>query len=138
MSTKLIDLQTFLPYPDLKQSAMCLDWQRLNKQRLESMQIVDTLRCGSKWKSHPAVRMWAGYELALETYMNCCIQEWIRRGYRNNMKLANVPTKVQLPPWFGNPTFHSSHRSNLLRKYPEWYGKYGWTESPDLPYFWPV
>jgi hypothetical protein len=31
-----------------------------------------------------------------------------------------------------------SHRSNLLRKDPVFYGQYGWNVPPDLPYFWPV
>ena len=33
---------------------------------------------------------------------------------------------------------HASHRSNLLRKDPEFYGKYGWTEPDNLEYIWPV
>lgn len=33
---------------------------------------------------------------------------------------------------------HASHRSNLLRKEPEYYTQFGWTEPPDLPYVWPV
>ena len=26
----------------------------------------------------------------------------------------------------------------LLRKDPDYYGRFGWSEPPDLPYFWPV
>jgi hypothetical protein len=33
---------------------------------------------------------------------------------------------------------HDSHRSNLLRKDPQWYGQFGWTVPDDLPYVWPV
>jgi hypothetical protein len=43
-----------------------------------------------------------------------------------------------MPPWWGDPAFHASHRSNLLRKDPVWYGQFGWAEPPDLPYVWPV
>ena len=32
-------MQTFLPYPDFKKSAKCLDYKRLGKQRCESWQI---------------------------------------------------------------------------------------------------
>ena len=42
-----------------------------------------------------------------------------------------------LPPWFGDEAFHRSHRSNLLRKEPQWYGQFGWTEPADLAYEWP-
>lgn len=29
-------MQTFLPYPDFKKSAQCLDYRRLGKQRVDS------------------------------------------------------------------------------------------------------
>jgi hypothetical protein len=28
--------------------------------------------------------------------------------------------------------------SNLIRKNPQHYSQYGWTEPQDLPYIWPV
>jgi hypothetical protein len=49
-----------------------------------------------------------------------------------------VNKSFSYPDWFGNKEFHASHRSNLLRKDPEFYGKYGWTEPHDLPYIWPL
>ena len=30
--------------------------------------------------------MWDGYENALKQYLNECIDEWVSRGYNNNMK----------------------------------------------------
>jgi hypothetical protein len=42
------------------------------------------------------------------------------------------------PSWLGDPQFHAAHRSNLLRKDPEYYGKFGWTEPDDLEYPWPL
>ena len=44
---------------------------------------------------------------------------------------------IVLPKWMGDETFHASHRSNLLKKDPEFYGKFGWTEATDLDYLWP-
>jgi hypothetical protein len=43
-----------------------------------------------------------------------------------------------MPFWINDERLFSSHRSNLLRKDQEWYGKFGWKEGPDLPYFWPT
>lgn len=130
-------MQTFLPYADFSESVKCLDYRRLGKQRVEAMQILNALKDPNYgWQNHPAVKMWRGYEGALKAYMNICIKEWLRRGYKNNMELARVPKSVKYPPWFGNEKFHASHRSNLLRKDPEWYGQFGWLESPDLPYVW--
>lgn len=131
-------MQTFLPYPSFIKSAECLDYRRLGKQRVEAKQILDTLKYGSRWKNHPAVKMWEGYEEALALYHDIIISEWIRRGYNNNMQY-NWGYSIQtiMPHWFGNYDFHASHRSNLLRKNYEFYSKYGWKEPDTLDYVWP-
>jgi len=130
-------MQTFLPYPSFEKTVACLDWRRLGKQRVEAYQILNVLRGQSTgWANHPAIKMWRGYEDALAVYMNCCISEWIRRGYNNNMKLELVEN-YDLPEWVGWEDFHSSHRSNLLRKDFIYYSQFGWDEPNDLPYVWP-
>lgn len=129
-------MQTFLPYPDFKQSLHHLDNRRLGKQRVECKQILNALTNGGGWANHPAVKMWAGYEEALKLYMNTAIQVWVQRGYKNTMPIVEVG-KVVLPPWIGGP-IHATHRANLLRKNPKFYGHYDWTEDPSTPYFWPV
>lgn len=129
-------MQTFLPYPDFKASLACLDYRRLNKQRSEALILLEALWVGNGWSRHTAARMWRGYEDALTLYMNLAIDEWVRRGYRNTMQRLDVPI-CEMPHWLGDPDFHASHRSNLLRKEPEHYTQFGWTESPDLPYIWP-
>ena len=132
-------MQTFLPLPSILDSVQVLDWRRLGKQRVEAMQILRTLSGQAArrgWVNHPAVKMWRGHADALGSYMDTCIVEWQRRGYRNTMFLSG--TTGPLPSWFGDPQFHASHRSNLLRKDSEWYGQFGWSEPVDLPYVWPV
>ena len=90
------------------------------------------------WKNHPIVRMWRRYDKALALYHNIAIKEWIKRGYKNNMPKISIQGKIQYPFWLGNSDFHASHRSNLLRKNPEYYSKFGWKESDNLSYVWPV
>jgi hypothetical protein len=80
--------------------------------------------------------MWTGYERALAKYHNIAIEEWIKRGYKNNMKKISIRGRVVYPPWFGDKKFHASHRSNLLRKNPDFYGQYKWKEPDNLPYVW--
>lgn len=156
-------MQTFLPYPDFEQSAKCLDNKRLGKQRVEVLQLLNALATGpsqviplrnsvinrnTPWYNHPACKMWRGYEQALTDYGFACIDEWVDRGFKDTChdKICNIvsiwsedwdPRSAVLPPWFGNADFHAAHRSNLLRKDPEWYGQFGWTEPNDLPYIWP-
>jgi len=131
-------MQTFLPYPSFEKSAKALDYKRLGKQRLEAKQILNALmpNSTSRWRNHPAVKMWKGYEKALKLYYNEMVKEWIRRGYKNSMSLYEV-SDVILPHWLGNSEFHSSHRSNLLRKNYDFYCQYGWIENLSKPYIWP-
>ena len=134
-------MQTFLPYPNFQRSAIVLDRQRLGKQRVEGYQILRTLvGISTGWSNHPATRMWRGYTPALRHYTQVCIDEWLHRGYKNTIVLPDaLPTDDKgYPPWLGDPTIHASHRSNLLRKMPQHYACYGWTEPSDLPYVWPV
>lgn len=136
-------MQTFLPYADFAASAEVLDSSRLGKQRVEAYQIVRTLDGVTKgWRHHPAVRMWRGYEGALVDYGLTMCLEWTRRGRIDTVHdklLAHArPAGTAVPAWLGDELFHASHRSNLLRKDPGWYGRFGWTEPPDLPYVWPV
>jgi Pyrimidine dimer DNA glycosylase len=100
-------MQTFLPFPSFEESARVLDNKRLGKQRVETMQILKAL--------------------TLPTY-----------GWKNLEKIAAFETTdTGQPAWVGDETVHASHRSNLLRKDPLFYGRYGWAEPPDLPYAWP-
>lgn len=133
------NMQTFLPLDDMVESVRALDDKRLGKQRVEALQILNALQGKSRgWTNHPATRMWRGHEQALRVYHDHCIDEWVSRGFRNSMpRLAEVGSPYDLPVWFGDPEFHRSHRSNLLRKDPEFYGWYGWAEPHDLPYIWP-
>jgi hypothetical protein len=133
-------MQTFLPFASFTASAEVLDYRRLGKQRVEALQIINVLRGRQKtngWRNHPAVLMWAGYEPALEKYHDTMIIEWVQRGYNNSMNLIMPTEEIVMPWWYGNRDLHASHRSNLLRKDDEYYGRFGWSESPDLPYWWP-
>ena len=134
-------MQTFLPYRDFKQSAICLDKKRQFKQVVEASQIYNTLIHKRKaWQNHPAVLMWKGYEDALAEYHNVCWEVAKEKWGIKFVKLSKIAMGdvVIYPPWLGNEKFHASHRSNLLRKNIEYYSQFGWTEPPNLEYFWPT
>lgn len=133
-------MQTFLPYPDFTESLNCLDNRRLGKQRVEAMQILNILldrTTSNAWKNHPAVKMWKCYGGALQLYHNLCLDVWTGRGFRNNMLKEVITYPILYPYWLGDERLHASHRSNLLRKDPIFYGRYRWTEPNNLPYYWP-
>ena len=138
-------MQTFLPYADFQQSASVLDRARLGKQRVETLQVLHALTRGTGWIHHPITKMWRGYEPALVEYGIVICAEWVSRGYADTVadslngifeELAN--TTIVYPKWLGDEELHQSHRANLLRKDPIWYGQFGWTEPRDMPYKWVV
>jgi hypothetical protein len=158
-------MQTFLPYPNVWASAKCLDNRRLGKQRVECKQILLTLGVdvgehrgnpASRWRNHPAVRMWRGHELSLAEYAEIMCAAWQHRGFRDTLReqfreVADRLNQAVLgnkrfvfsspgssPNWLGYNRLHASHRSNLLRKDPIHYGQFKWKETPDLPYWWPI
>ena len=140
---KEIIMNTFLPYKSFKKTAKCLDYKRLGKQRIEAFQIIQTIKAIKSnssygWKNHPAVLMWIKYPNSLKQYHNIIINEWINRGYKNNMPFLKIHGKIKHPPWLGNRKFHSYHKANLLRKNFNYYSKFKWKETPTKGYYWPV
>lgn len=136
-------MQTFLPYPSFTRSAEVLDRQRLGKQRLEAWTILDLLlhpEKSSRWRNHPAVRMWAWHEHALKLFgVEVCIA-WKARGYKDTMLerfFSAVTPQGTDPPWLGCEDFHASHRGNLVRKDPEYYGSFFPDADPEVKYVWP-
>ena len=135
-------MQTFLPYPSFPQSAQCLDRQRLGKQRVEVLQLLKALNGETKgWVNHPCAKMWRGYEECLVLYGLVICQEWVSRGYKDTcfnkiLAYSDNPNLIVPPPWLRNKAFHDSHKSNLLRKDPVHYSRFGWKVPKDLPYVW--
>ena len=153
-------MQTFLCSTSPRVVAQRLDNLRLNKQITEAFQIRDTLsfldengRVGPifeefcnkhqrnpnkllAWAHHPAVLQWIGYENFLNFYIFKMHYEWVtirKKNYKREAPKFAYP--VVKPNWLG-PTFVDTHKSSLLRKDRDFYGKYGW-EVEDVPYYWP-
>ena len=62
-------MQIFLPYKSFKKSAETLDFQRLGKQRVEALQIINIIEGNPRkdglpykgWINHPCIIMWRKY-----------------------------------------------------------------------------
>jgi len=133
-------MQTFLPFPDYYESMKSLDKSRLGNQVWR--EGITLIRGG--WPNHPASKMWSKNFYHLGLYLLEGIKVLAERG----KYYAEIEAKIRVemekhpnqnpPAWLGNEKLHSSHKSNLLRKDIIWYGKFGWNESPDMPYWWPT
>lgn len=137
-------MQTFLPVENFASSMACIDNRRLGNQVYrEGLTLL-----GGGWKNHPASKMWKGFECSLAHYCLCGAMEMVGRNVWKDEVCIRWITYFQdktaeledtgNPPWLGDEQLHASHRSNLLRKDPEYYSKFGWTESNDMPYVWPT
>ena len=85
--------------------------------------------------------MWRGHAQALAMYGHVICSEWRARGYKDSLlPFFSAPLReerITVPAWLGHGDFHRAHRSNLIRKLPEYYGKLWPDVRADLRYIWP-
>jgi hypothetical protein len=138
-------MQTFLPYPSFADSVRLLDRARMGKQRVEALQVLRAVTvAGYGWRNHPVAKMWQGYVPALTKYALESADAWIELGYADTVRpqvLEFAPEvesraqyELEMPPWMGDPAFHRSHQSNLVRKDPLFYRPLFTDVPDDLPY----
>ncbi|WP_426302419.1 MSMEG_6728 family protein [Arthrobacter sp. R-11] len=142
-------MQTFLPFPDFKQSAAALDTDRLGKQRAEVLQILRTLVIPEFGRlSHPAIRMWMGHVPALTLYGLAMVDEWESRGNPDKLRAditefapqaahPDYAAKIPMPQWLGESDLHLSHRSKLIQKDARFYGEAFSGTPAGLEFVWP-
>jgi hypothetical protein len=158
-------MQTFLPFPDFALSAHVLDDKRLGKQRVETYQVMSALTAVKlddnlepfmflprAWTNHPMSKMWRGHADWLFAYQLAICTEWTDvRGFKDTcldktarvlefaIEMETAREATVMPTWIGNPDFHESHRSNLVRKDPVFYApQFEPLPTLDLPYVWPL
>lgn len=145
-------MQTFLPFANFYDSARVLDRARLGKQRSEVKQILLALGypVGSHspsagWRNHPVTNLWRPYPRSLCTYGIVICNEWLSRGYVDNLRPQFLALRRELPfqqferlHFMDDKLFHRSMQSSLLRKLPEHYSQFFPSDVPhDLPYYYP-
>lgn len=143
-------MQTYLPFADFLWSARCLDDRTLSNQRIQNHDIMRALLTGEDHLEDPAVLMWWGHEKALLAYHQAVCNEWVNNRGRVDawwdatrllfLEYNKEPTKLPmiLPIWLGNPDFHISHQSDLLRRDEEHYRPWFPGIRTDHIPMWPV
>jgi len=156
-------MQTFLPHdpvsrlavreghkPDFAWTAQSLGDLRLNKQIVETYQILKSLSFPNErvwepdgklrypaWRRHPATLQWEGYEHILYQYGFQMIQEWERRGRKADRHKENYywiqenqqydHSRTDLPWWFAEEWMvkvNFTHRARLFTKNPVRYAQW--------------
>jgi hypothetical protein len=92
-------MNTFLTYPNDLESSRSLDYRRLGKQRVETLQLLQTILKGDLakgWKNHPSTKIWRDHPFALAIYgvSNCFA--WTDLGYKDSCGLKISELVLQL------------------------------------------
>ena len=137
-----------MPFECFQSSAKVLDQKRLGKQRVEVIQLLNSIKKVKNnepvrgWKNHPCRKMWHDYSNALVVYGIAICNEWRERGYNDTCldkinALYNDNENLVMPKWLGNDELHLSHKSMLVQKDTLFYGSLWPTVPRDLDYIWP-
>lgn len=140
---------TFLPQVGYADTARRLLDAQLEAQCEQAWGILEALESG-EGKSSLAVQMWRGYERSLCIYGLTMCLEWRigRRHTDGNMgsrfaelddELKRAGLSAAKPPWLGKHEvdIQRSHRSNLLRRWPEYGSIYSGSVPELMPMIYP-
>lgn len=99
------------------------------------------------WWNDRCLQMWIGRHLLLRQYLTMACDLWTSLGYKDTIRdrigelefceMEALPiTSDGLVRLTGEDEFHNSHKSNLLRKDPVFYGRRNWQVEPNMRYRW--
>jgi len=144
-------MQTYLPYTDLKINAAVLHEKDLGHQINTGMTILETLKDKQRgWQWHPGFKMWRSNEDLLAQYISRMLYEWKDNGFTDTFRVherfallglddrAIIVRKIDKPWWWGVKRFHAGQQASLMRHDPRWYGKIFTNTSPGLCEWWPT
>lgn len=158
------NMNTFLPLPSYIQSARSLDDKRLNKQKVECLQIYNAISLtrfrtdgtimgpAKGWINHPAVKMWKKYPHQFLVYSLAVCKACRDRGIRDvagmeDFFFSRLSKHVDIiPHWIADEKLlekvNFSHRCNLVRKdmtfYREKFPDVNVIDALFYEFFWPV
>lgn len=103
----------------------------------------DCIEIKTPWYNHPATQAVKNYELFFIDYALEIADSCLKLGYKDTL-IPKIQAFKEIfkgeykKPWYwGDNRFHDSHKSNLLRKNKEYYGKFNWKVAENLEYWWP-
>ena len=113
-------MQVFIVGTPLE-TAMVLDKSRLNKQILETKQILDALNGAKAWSNHPCSLQYKDHQLWLYVYMRCL--KCYRDGDVTSAELFSGACDCIRPP-FHTQEFFDQMKRRLFTKAPFLYSQW--------------
>lgn len=123
------------------ETAIALDRARMNKQIVETQQILDALNGEKAWSNHPCVLQYRGYEEWLQSYKECLEACRAGRNYDSpdggfyDMRDASRYCEVCKPPFHTQEYFDQMKR-RLYTKNPEHYKQWAHLGTSDENWYW--
>jgi hypothetical protein len=135
----------WLPFASTKANLDVLNDQHIFEIVYEGLQCLRNIYVGDlSWRD---ARMWGEHPAALLAYVSRAEREMVQRGHSAEPRVlsahvalsrAGWPLAPVPPRWYGNPRFHLSQRSHLIRVDPEYYARRMPPTTPlELPLIWP-
>ena len=121
---KRTDRSILLPVANFRESVRMLSPSDAELQ-FRTVQTILSFFRRAHLKVPPRIAMWINHETALKYYEKLLSE-------RTKHPFFETPINGNLPPWFGNPEIHASHRAVLLKRNPEHYQQFGWKEKKSL------
>lgn len=90
------------------ETAMALDPLRLNKQIIETQQILDALNGKKAWSNHPCTLQYRGHENWLQNYMSCLMH--YRNGSIERAKICSEWCNLE------KPSFHTEKYFDQMKR----------------------
>lgn len=128
-----------------------IDTDLLATQRVDAWQLFTSFIYDTQLvaESHPVWRCWVGYEAAVAAYGAATDAALAARSIGHGglgmhfargieeLRTAGEEETFVMPPWTDDADVLRSHRSNMVRRWPEHYAD-TWRGTPALmPYLWP-
>lgn len=116
-----------------QETAIFLDERRLNKQIIETQQILDALNGKKAWSNHPCTLQYKGREKWLGNYKLCL--EFYKKGQLAEANYVNFLCLQETPPFHTQEYFDQMKR-RLYEKDEEYYKQWSYLgKSLDNWYF---
>ena len=115
------------------ETAMALDRARLNKQLIETQQILDALNGKKAWSNHPCVLQYRGHEKWLRGYLR--VLECFVRGHTGLSAFFDVETERVTPEWHC-AEYYNQMKRRLYSKNPEHYKQWAHLGRSDENWYW--
>jgi len=136
----------WLPFSSTHKNLEVLANEHIFEIVFEGLQCLRNIYVGDlSWRD---ARAWGEHPAALLHYVASAEREMVRRGYNPEQRVirahvalsrAGWPLAPVPPRWCGNPRFHLSQRSNLIRVNPEYYARRMPPTTPlEIPLMWPT